>query len=236
MTKSSSQRIREMMDITRRVSQIPGGEIRRAFDYNTRLLPHPMLARLEEQSSRLHEAVGRTGASLGYPGWNLLYYTLLCSLNSPQAVVLETGTNLGFSTIVLAQALRDSKRPGRVHTVEISQDFAEQARDHLEEATLADLVEIHVGDSLDLLPSLLSTFERLDFAFIDGDHSAASVEAEFQLILPLVRGCGGSVFFDNASGGGVAVALSLIRERHGGNMVEFPNCSWGPPGAVLWQP
>lgn len=54
--------------------------------------------------TRREEWTKRTGASIGYPAWGLLYYITLCRLD-PQAfnLVLETGTNLAASTIVFAQ-------------------------------------------------------------------------------------------------------------------------------------
>jgi hypothetical protein len=57
-------------------------------------------------------AAVRTGLSMGYPAWNLLYYTLLCSL-PPDPVVAEVGTNLGFSTIVLVPGIINNLPPGR---------------------------------------------------------------------------------------------------------------------------
>jgi hypothetical protein len=47
---------------------------------------------------------------------------------------------------------------------------------------------------------------------------------------------GGKVYFDNSGRGGVAEALDYLRERHGGNLVTFLNCSSAPPGNTIWQP
>jgi cephalosporin hydroxylase len=76
----------------------------------------------------------------------------------------------------------------------------------------------------------------VDFALLDGAHDAEHVLAEFELVHPLVRSCGGKVYFDNTSAGGVAEALRRIGAAHGGNLVEFANCSWAPPGNAIWQP
>jgi hypothetical protein len=53
---------------------------------------------------------------------------------------------------------------------------------------------------------------------------------------PLVRSCRGKVYFDITSAGGVAEALRRIGAAHGGDLVEFANCSWAPPGNAVCQP
>jgi predicted O-methyltransferase YrrM len=207
------------------------------FDYDRRLLVNEYLAEQEAATRDLESAIARTGFSLGYPAWNLLYYTLLCSLTrSGSPVVVETGTNRGFSTIVLAQALRDAGTPSVVRTVDIDPEVVQLAERNLARAGLSDLVRFSVQDSLAFLEALRGEVDRVDFALLDGDHSAEHVLAEFELLRPLVARCGGKVYFDNTSAGGVAEALRRIRAAHGGNLIEFANCSWAPPGNAIWQP
>lgn len=213
------------------------GKNRRMFGYDRRLLVNEYLAEQEADTHDLESAIARTGFSLGYPAWNLLYYSLLCSLpRSGQPVVVETGTNRGFSTIVLAQALRDAGLGSVVRTVDIDPEVVKLAEQNLARAGLSDLVRFSVGDSLEFLRSLRREVDRVDFALLDGAHDAEHVVAEFDLIQPLVASCGGKVYFDNTSAGGVAEALRRIRAAHGGNLIEFANCSWAPPGNVIWQP
>jgi predicted O-methyltransferase YrrM len=209
---------------------------RRRFDYDRRLLVNPYLAEREEGAADLRSAVGRTGLSLGYPAWNLLYYTLLCSLPPSDPVVVETGTNHGFSTIVLAQALVDGGADGVVRTVDLDPEVVELARGHARRAGVADRIRFHVGDSREFLGRLAAEVDHVDFAFLDGDHRAEAVVAEFERLHPLVAACGGKVFFDNTSRGGVAKALRRIHATWGGSLVEFLNCSWAPPGTAIWQP
>jgi predicted O-methyltransferase YrrM len=208
---------------------------RRSFDYDHRLLVNPYLAEQEAGSHDLRSAVARSGLSLGYPAWNLLYYTLLCSLPPSHPVVVETGTNQGFSTIVLAQALLDARAVGRVLTVDLDPAMVELARRHAERAGVADRIRFHLGDSRAFLAGLKDEVDHVDFAFLDGDHRAEAVTAEFELLYPLVAACDGKVFFDNTSRGGVARALRHIHATYGGNLIEFANCSWAPPGNAIWQ-
>ena len=107
------------------------GGSRRRFDYDRRLLPNPRIAELEpvEVSAR-EELTDETSWSLGYPAWNLLYYALFTSILPEQesVVVLETGTNRGVSTIVMAQALKDLGVDAVLDTVEQDPERVEAAR------------------------------------------------------------------------------------------------------------
>lgn len=223
----------QLWHLYRTVRPIPSG---RTFDYDRRLLVNPYLAEQEAASHDLRSAVANTGLSLGYPAWNLLYYTLLCSLPSSEAVVVETGTNQGFSTIVLAQALIDAGTEGVVRTVDIDAEVVELAKRHAERAAVAERIRFHVGDSRDFLTGLAGEVDHVDFAFLDGDHRAEAVVAEFERLHPLVTACDGKIYFDNTGSGGVAEALRHIHATWGGNLVEFPSCSWAPPGNAIWQP
>lgn len=215
---------------------IPAAQVRRVFDYDRRLLPNAFLAERDAGSHDLTTAVRNTGLSIGYPAWNLLYYSLLCSIDCPEPVIVETGTNLGYSTIVLAQALRDSKARGTVRTVEINPAAVAQARENAAKAQVADLISFSAGDSLDFLRRLKQETDRVDFAFLDGGHAAAQVVAEFEILYPLLRAAGGKAYFDNSGSGEVAEAILRLRTAFGGNFLHFANNSWCPPGTTLWQP
>jgi predicted O-methyltransferase YrrM len=209
---------------------------RRMFDYDRGLLANPYLAELETASPDLQIAVKLTGLSIGYPAWNLLYYCLLCSLPPQGGLVVETGTNHGFSTIVMAQALKDAGAGGVVRTIDIDSEIVPRARENVQKAGLSEYVEFKVGDSLEFLRELVSAQDHLDFAFLDANHEFGHVVKEFEIIHPRVVACGGKVYFDNTSSGGVADALRHISRTYGGNLVSFPNCSWSPPGNAIWQP
>lgn len=209
---------------------------KRMFDYERRLLPNPYLAELESASPDLQTAVRMTGVSIGYPAWNLLYYSLLCSLPPEDAVVVETGTNQGFSTIVMAQALKDAGAGAVVSTIDIDPEVVARARENVQKAGLTEYVEFHVGDSLEFLTELVTRRDHVDFAFLDGNHEFRHVVKEFEIIHPKVAACRGKVYFDNTVSGGVADALRRIQATYGGSVVEFLNCSWSPPGNAIWQP
>jgi predicted O-methyltransferase YrrM len=62
--------------------------------------------------------------------------------------IVEFGTSFGISTIHLACALRDSGG-GQLTGSELEATKARRARQNLNEAGLADLVEIRIGDALE---------------------------------------------------------------------------------------
>ncbi len=78
--------------------------------------------------------------------------------------VVEFGTSFGISTIYLACAVRDNGG-GRVIGTELVASKVERARAHLEEAGVAEWVEIREGDARETLADLE---QPVDLALIDG--------------------------------------------------------------------
>jgi len=83
---------------------------------------------------------------------------VLCRVLDP--VVLEVGTAIGYSTLHMAEQLRN----GRVVTLERDPERAAQARGYLDRAGVADRVEIVEGGALDTLPGIEGPFDLL---FVD---------------------------------------------------------------------
>lgn len=214
----------------------------RRFDYDRRLLPNPHLRSLEEGVTNTAQAEATTGATIGYPGWGLIYYMLLNGLpwDAPSTII-ETGTNVGCSTIVLAQALRDSVGGGRVHSIEIDPATQARAAVNIEAAGLTELATLHVGDSLEVLPRILADMDKVQVAFLDGDHGHDHVVSEFELVLPKLAP-NGLILIDNTYGlfegeedERVFKALKTIKARYGGNLINFEFTSWYTPGMAVWR-
>lgn len=214
----------------------------RQFGYDLGKLPNAQLARLETGVASIAQARERTGASIGYPGWPLIYYLVMCSVDPARSsTVLETGTNHGCSTIALAQALVDAPGGGQVHTIEIDAEVADIARQNVQAAGLADCVQIHVGSTRDLLGPLAESLPAIDLAFLDGSHAEADVLFEFEAVVERMSP-GSLVVFDNtypiADDGEdqrVYGALHTISARYGGNLINLPFVSWYTPGLAVWQ-
>jgi caffeoyl-CoA O-methyltransferase len=103
---------------------------------------------------------------------------------------LEVGTFTGYSAICIARGLPEH---GRLMCLEVSAEYAAIAQANIEDAGVADKVDIVVGpakESLERMPA-----EPVhDFAFIDADKP--SYPAYYELVLERVRQ-GGLILLDN---------------------------------------
>lgn len=214
----------------------------RSYEYDIRLLPNRHLAELEKETSNLDEAIKKTGHSVGYPGWNLLYFALLCSMRENEYnTIIETGTNHGCSTIILGQALKDSGYSGYVYSVEIEKDNYKKACINIKEAGLMKYIKLNLGDSIKYLTNFKPKNELITFAFLDGCHDEDHVVHEFQIIYPMLD-YKSLVFFDNTylisedkNNRRVNGALKRIKKDYGGNVINFENTSWFTTGQAIWQ-
>lgn len=195
--------------------------------YDRRLLPNRYLGEMVDKHG--------TGMSIGYPAWGLLYYSLLCSLHPGENLVIETGTNHGASTIVLAQALLDRGVQGRVYSFEQDPRVLAIAAKNLQAAGVAHMVTLIEGDSTKTLPQFAD--RDITFAFLDGGHSYDVISREVDLLTPGVIRARGKFYFDNTLAGGVDQFLCELRRKTGGvGITEFAACSIGPPGNAIYQP
>lgn len=96
----------------------------------------------------------------------VLLYMLARSMRAGS--IVEYGTSFGISTLHLAAALRDNGG-GRLITSEFEPSKVAQARKHLTEGGVADLVEIREGDALVTLSADLP--ETIDLLLLDGAKS-----------------------------------------------------------------
>jgi predicted O-methyltransferase YrrM len=214
----------------------------RMYDYDKAVLRNSHLASLEEGVSNIDQAQKVTGFTIGYPGWGLMYHLLLSHLHPTEFnVVVETGTNQGCTSVMLAQALRDSGRSGKVFTVELNPTYHQKALANFASAQVADLVEPHLGDSREFLKSFAAEHPSVRIAILDASHLYDDVITEFELLYPTL-GPQSLVVFDNtfqiAEVGEdlrVHVALKAITNKFGGNLINLEFVSWYTPGVALWQ-
>lgn len=103
-------------------------------------------------------------------------------------VVLEIGTYLGYSALCFAEGLADD---GKVITLDIQEDTNKVARSFVERSAYADKIEFHLGNAVDIIPTLPETF---DLVFIDADKPNYS--NYYNLVFDRVRS-GGFIIADN---------------------------------------
>jgi predicted O-methyltransferase YrrM len=77
-------------------------------------------------------------------------------------VILEVGTSYGYSTLWLAEAARETQ--GRVMTLELHAGKQQYARERMQRAGLADLVDFRLGDATESLANLETP---VDFVLLD---------------------------------------------------------------------
>ncbi len=75
--------------------------------------------------------------------------------------ILEIGTNVGYSTILMAKEL---PKRARITTIEINPEFAARAKENLKRSNVEPTVEVLIGDALEIIPTLNDEY---DFVFID---------------------------------------------------------------------
>jgi len=214
----------------------------RMFGYDTDILPNRHLASLEQGVKTIDEARARTGATIGQPGWGFIYHLLLSHLDrSREEIIIETGTNFGCTSIILAQALIDTGCKGNVLTFELDENNVEVAKTNFEKAEVDSRIEIRCGDSKITLPEFVKDVDSIRFAYLDASHLYEDVLFEFESLLPVLSD-DAIVLFDNTyriadpeEDQRVNGALKTIKELHGGNLINLESVSWFTPGLAIWQ-
>lgn len=123
-------------------------------EYLGTLLPPPdaLLARMEAFAAENRQPIADPEVAQ--------LVRLLLRLRQPRRV-LEVGTNIGYSVIVMARELTPASV---VESIELDRKTLDTARAFIGEATLRARVVLHEGAALDVIPTLDGTF---DFVFID---------------------------------------------------------------------
>lgn len=131
------------------------------------------------------------------------FLRFLIKLNNPKRV-LEVGTAIGFSGLVMLDASKDIEK---LVTIEKREDLAEIALKNMEEANEKKRVELKVGDALEVLKSMDDTF---DFVFIDAakGHYGEYFEEIKKMITPK-----GVIVCDNVLYKGMVANDDLVLRR-----------------------
>lgn len=166
--------------------------------------PNPVIELLESQSASFPTSV--------QPAVGRIIYWLVRSLQP--ALAIETGTFIGYSALCIAQAMEENgaghlhafdlftDRPGAVSPViGPCDDSLAAARAHLERAGLAARVTFHKGDSSESIRAELGrSGARVDFAFIDGDHTVRGCFKDWGAVDALMAEGGVALLHDSTPG------------------------------------
>lgn len=151
-----------------------------------------ILQHIDPEPDYLHRLWRATHLHLNYPRMACGHLqgrvlSMLVHMIRPSRV-LEMGTFTGYSTLSMASALEVG---AELHTVEINDEQEDFTRPWLEGSPWAEHIHLHIGDILDLLPSLPAPF---DLVFIDADKRR--YVDYYRAVLPQVRP-GGFILVDN---------------------------------------
>lgn len=131
-------------------------------------------------------------------------------LNIAPRMSLEIGCFMGSSTLWIASALAELGGDRKLHSIDLFNDATESpfcstplrdrmayCSDRLKQAGLSSWVELHKGDSGVLGPEVASKCgQKLDFLYIDGDHTIEGCQRDFEALVGYVSTGGYILFHD----------------------------------------
>lgn len=83
---------------------------------------------------------------------------VLITATRPQKV-LEIGTSIGFSTVMMAKAM--SHYGGKIVTIELDKQVAEQAKANFKQQGVDEQIEVMVGDAREIVDNLQQDFDLI---------------------------------------------------------------------------
>jgi caffeoyl-CoA O-methyltransferase len=138
--------------------------------------------------------------------------------------ILEIGTFTGYSTINLAMGLAPPPAPspagegngvGLLHTIEVNPELEEIIRRYIHEAGLDDRIILHIGDALQVIPTLKGQW---DLIYIDADKP--NYLNYYKMLFDHLRP-GGFFLADNALWGGKVIQPKKKHDKDMLGIVEF---------------
>lgn len=125
---------------------------------------------IDREPDNLHQLYRRVNTELlysrmcsGHLQGRLL--KMLTRMIRPQRV-LELGTYAGYSALCIAEGLADDNC--RVDTIELEDELEDFIRRSFDESPCGSRIELHIGDAMQLLPTLLAD-NSYDMVYIDAN-------------------------------------------------------------------
>jgi caffeoyl-CoA O-methyltransferase len=136
---------------------------------------------------------------------------MLSAMIKPKCI-LEIGTFTGYSTICLSGGLSEG---GILHTIDINEELNSIVKRYLKEAGADKKVKVHVGNALEIIPTIKETF---DLVFIDADKN--NYINYYNLVFDKVRK-GGYILADNVLWGGKVLGPKELMDEDTTTIVEY---------------
>lgn len=157
---------------------------------------HPLLNEMEEYARKAYiPIIQRESARL---------LQVLCMLTKPRRI-LEIGTAIGYSSILLAETL---VQPGIVDTIELDEERADEAERYIHRAGLDRTIRVLRGDAYEVLQCLQSPY---DFIFLD------AAKGQYMEFLPQclrLLNPGGLLISDNILYRGIVAKEGPVEHKH----------------------
>jgi predicted O-methyltransferase YrrM len=102
--------------------------------------------------------------------------------------ILEIGTYTGYSALCMMEGIQ---KDGVLHTIDHNEELFSLQRKYFDLSGFGDQIIQHVGEALEIIPTLDGTF---DLVFIDADKENYS--NYFELVVPKMKS-GGIILSDN---------------------------------------
>ena len=178
----------------------------------------PVLQEMERQANERDIPI--VGPAVGR-----LFYQYAKLINAK--TVFEMGSAIGYSTIWWAKAVGEG---GKVHYTDGSRKNADEARRYFQQAGVADRIEVHVGDALELLSERK---EQFDILFCDVDkhdyprvfNMAARACARAGFSSPTTR-CGADA---SPTPRAIPICPRPLPDKHTQGVVEFNRLLYSSP-------
>lgn len=149
------------------------------------------------------------------PAVGELLYALIRILR-PE-IVVEIGTAKGYSAIAIAQALEDNNK-GKLYTIDpVEQELVKIA---IKKSGLGHRINYIIDYSTNAIPRL--KLPKIDFIFIDGDHSYENVSADFDLVKDSIPKGGLIAFHDTILFDGPRRVIEEIKKLKQFEIITLP--------------
>ncbi|SHE48192.1 O-methyltransferase [Dysgonomonas macrotermitis] len=136
---------------------------------------------------------------------------MFCRMVQPKRI-LEIGTYTGYATLCLAEGADDD---AEIHTLEVNDELEDFIMKHLHKSKLEDKIHLHVGDALDIIPTLNGVF---DLVFIDANKRHYC--QYYDLIFDKVKS-GGLIIADNTLWDGKVLEIPHHTDKQTIGIQEF---------------
>jgi len=126
--------------------------------------------------------------------------------------ILEIGTFTGYSAIWMGNAMPEG---GKLHTIDKDEELEEMARRYFDKAGLTDKIKLHIGNALDIIPTLKETF---DLVYLDADKE--NYLNYYEMVIDKTRK-GGLIVADNVLWHGKVISPKEYKDKATQTILDF---------------